>query len=113
MDIEFKATKLEKLCSSLAAATKKWGDKKSHKLIQRLTELRNVDNMSEISYLPPQRLHSVDNIRRGCWAVRVEGGLRVVFKPNNVPLPKLPDGGVDKSKVTSVKIMAVEDYHGK
>jgi hypothetical protein len=34
-----------------------------------------------------------------------------VFRVANEPIPLKADGGVDKAKVTAIKIESVEDYH--
>lgn len=103
----------KKCCNTYKDGVKKWGEKHAKKVFQRLAELRAVHDLSEISYLPPPRCHAVDGIRNDCWAVDTMHPYRLVFKINQEPIPKLPDGGIDKTKVVSIIIQEVEDYHGK
>lgn len=58
-------------------------------------ELRAATNLSEISYLPPPRCHNVDKIRKGCWSVDTIHPMRLLFKINQDPVPKLEDGSID------------------
>jgi toxin HigB-1 len=39
--------------------------------------------------------------------------LRLILEPIGDPLPLSKDGWLDLEKVTAVKIIKVEDYHGK
>jgi putative killer suppression protein higA len=66
-----------------------------------------------ISHLPPPRLHKLEGERSGEYAVDLVHPLRLIFKINQTPIPLLSDGGVDRSKVTKIMILEVEDYHGK
>jgi toxin HigB-1 len=34
------------------------------------------------------------------------------YKPLNDPIPRKPDGGLDWTKITAIRILGVEDYHG-
>ena len=113
MDIDFRNNKLKKCCNERAAGIKEWGAQIATKVFQRLMELRAADNLSEISYLPPPRCHSVNEKRKGCWAVDTVHPMRLLFKINQDPVPKLEDGSVDLKNVTSIIIWEVEDYHGK
>ena len=113
MNIDFKSNKLRKCCNNYADGVREWGDKIAFKVMQRLNELRAAHDLSEISSLPPPRLQSVGGIRANCWAVDIIHPMRLLFIINQTPIPLLPDGGIDKFKVTDIKIMEVEDYHGK
>lgn len=113
MNIDFKSNKLRKCCNRYTEGVREWGERIAVKVVQRLNELRAAQDLSEISSLPPPRLHCVDSIRNNCWAVDIVHPMRLLFVINQIPIPLLPDGGVDKAKVTDIKIMGVEDYHGK
>ena len=113
MEIAFRNNKLKKCCNERDAGIKAWGTQIANKVFQRLMELRAAENLSEISSLPPPRCHSIDDIRKGCWAVDLVHPQRLLFKINQDSVPKLQDGSVDLKNVTSIKIWEVEDYHGK
>ena len=45
------------------------------------------------------------------FALDISKNYRLVFEPNHKPLPKNKDGGLDLTRITSIKILRVEDYH--
>jgi proteic killer suppression protein len=50
--------------------------------------------------------------RKGQLAVKLDKGYRMVFEVTNAPLPLKPDGGLDWSQVTAVRVLKLaEDYH--
>lgn len=57
------------------------------------------------------RPHPLTGDRAGEFAVDLEGGTRLVFKPDNEPIPLNEDGSIDWSKVTAVCIVFIGDYH--
>ncbi|MEH2241317.1 hypothetical protein [Nostoc sp.] len=48
--------------------------------------------------------HHLKGDKAGEFAVNLEGGKRLVFKPDNGPIPLTEDGSIDWSKVTAVCI---------
>jgi proteic killer suppression protein len=50
--------------------------------------------------------------RKGQLSVDLDHPYRLIFVVNHDPVPVLPDGGLDWSKVTAIKILGVEDTHG-
>jgi proteic killer suppression protein len=44
-------------------------------------------------------------------AVYLDGPWRLIFEPANDPVPKKPDGGLDWTQVTVIRILEVRDYH--
>ncbi len=111
MNIDFSSKQLEKLCNNSILAKKKWGDRHAKKILLRLDDLRASDTLADVSYLPPARCHELDNNRKGTFAVDTVHPNRLIFKPNHQPIPKKSDGGIDKTLVTDILILEVEDYH--
>lgn len=60
----------------------------------------------------PGKCHQLHADRAGEFAVNLWGPYRLIFEPNHDPLPLFDDGGIDKSKVTNIRIKEVDDYHG-
>ena len=48
---------------------------------------------------------------KGQFHIVVGGGLRLYFEPDHSPLPTVNDGGLDRKKVTAIKILEVDDKH--
>ncbi len=76
--------------------------------IQQLAAARCLEEMYKV---PGARFHPLTQNRLGQFSVDLEHPLRLILVPHGA-IPRKADGGIDLSKVTSVKIMEVEDYHG-
>lgn len=77
-----------------------------------MDELRAADKLSDISYVPPQRLHELIGDKAGTFSVDLIHPYRLLFSPANDPLPCKSDGGIDLTQVPAVVILGVEDTHG-
>ncbi len=112
MKITFKSARLQKLCNSVQLATRQWA-RDAPKVLQRLTELAAAENLFDIGTLPPARCHQLKGSRKGQFAISAGPKLRVAFKPDHDPVPQLEDGGIDRKRVSKIKIIEIEDYHGE
>jgi proteic killer suppression protein len=61
----------------------------------------------------PGNCHQLHADRAEQFAVSLWGSFRLVFQADHEPLPRLDDGGIDKTQVTKIRIEEVVDYHGK
>ena len=113
MKLHFKTRKLEKICNSKKESDRAWGERRAEVVRRRLFQLVSVENLGMIETIPPARLHPLKGDRQGQWAVDVVHPFRLVFEICDEPVPLLEDGGVDKSRVTEIRIVEVEDYHGR
>jgi len=111
VNIEFQSPKFCKECNDFKLLVRKYGQSQAKKILQRLDELHAADHLSDISHLPPPRLHELVKNRAGQFSVDLVHPYRLLFIPANEPVPKKPDGGVDLSQVTAVMILGVEDTH--
>ena len=111
MVVSFATAKMQKLCSSEAKMRKKWGKQMAQRLGQRLMELHAADTLEDISHLPPARCHELIDNRKGQISVDLVHPYRLLFKPDHSPIPRKVDGGIDKSVVTDIVILEVEDTH--
>lgn len=111
MDIFFKTKKLQKICSIKRDAVKELGHKGGKKLMQRLSELSAAIALSDISYLPPPRLHELSGNRKGQFSVDLDHPYRLLFIPANDLIPMKDDGGMDKEKIVQIEIIEIEDTH--
>ena len=112
LEVLFSDKKLQKICSDEKLLQREYGQN-ARKIQRRLFELHSVDNLSQISPLPPPRRHQLKGDRKGQYAVDVKHPFRIVFVPANDPVPLKDDGGVDLEKVTVVEIVWIGDYHGE
>ncbi|WP_211233848.1 type II toxin-antitoxin system RelE/ParE family toxin [Maridesulfovibrio bastinii] len=90
---------------------KAYGQVKAMKLMQRLNELDAAENLDQISHLPPPRCHELTNNRKGQFSVDLDYPYRLLFIPADDPVPLLENGGIDKSQVSEIEIIEIEDTH--
>jgi proteic killer suppression protein len=80
-------------------------------LMQRLNELEAAEDLRDMQYLPAAGCHELTQNRKGQLAVDLVYPKRLVFEPDHDPLPRKPDGGLDWTRVTSIVILEIVDYH--
>lgn len=113
MEIIFRSSKLQKPCSSERESNRKWGAENARKVRQRLADLEAAEILADISALSPARCHELQGDRAGQFAVDLRHPFRLIFEPAQDPVPRKEDGGIDLQKVTKIRILNVEDYHGR
>lgn len=107
MEISFGDSKLQKLCEQ-DLAQRKLGANCAKKLKSRLADLAAVNSVTELVLGRP---HPLKGDRAGEFAVDLEGGKRLVFRPANNPVPLTEDENVDWLRVTAICIIFIGDYH--
>ena len=112
MDILFKTGKLEKICNDQKRARRQWGPERSKLVLERLDDLRAMDTLEDIRTFPHRGLHELSGDRKGQLSMDLDGPYRLIFEPADVPLPLKPDGGLNWSRITAVRILEVVDTHG-
>ena len=111
MDIVFENRKLAKAFNSESQLKQKYGDR-AKLLKRRFYEMSAAGNLEELRSLPQTRCHELKEDRKGMLAVDAGHPYRLLFEPANDPIPRKPDGGLDWTKITAIRILGVEDYHG-
>ncbi len=113
MNISFNTKKLAKIFNSRREIIKEYGEVRGKAIIGRMGVLLAANCLEDVPPVPPPRRHELRENRKGQFAVDITKNYRLVFVPNNDPLPQNKDGGLDLKKITDVKILGVEDYHGQ
>ena len=111
MVILFKTAKLEKECNNENLMVRRFGTNRTRLLKRRITELAAANVLEDLHNLPQTRCHELKGNLKGCLSVDLDHPYRLVFEPANNPVPKKPDGGLDWTKITMVRIVDVEDTH--
>ena len=113
MEVFFKKRRLQEICSNRRKLIAEFGADNAKKIMMRLNEFVSVENLSQISELPPPRRHELQGERKEQFAVDVKQPFRIVFTAYHDPVPRKGDGSIDCERITRVLILEVEDYHGK
>ena len=111
MEITFQSNKLQKIFSSPSSLLQKYGIDRGKAIMRRISFIRSAQNLAEIPSEPPTRRHQLLGKRSGQFALDISKNYRLIFEPNHKPLLKKKDGGLDLTRITSIKILQVEDYH--
>jgi proteic killer suppression protein len=108
MKIFFQKDKFRKQCEDPKQLTRAFGSKRADRILQRLDELRAASNLAERL---PGRMHALIGNRFGQFSIDLDGPYRLIFEPCEEPLIRLPDGGIDRSQVTEIRIIEIADTH--
>lgn len=111
MTIDFKTSRLQKLFNSKKALVREYGEKDAKRIALRMAVLDAATNLAAVPTSKPERCHPLKGDRQGEFAVDLIHPRRLVFCPNQDPIPRKEDGGIDLFRITAVKILGVEDYH--
>jgi proteic killer suppression protein len=61
----------------------------------------------------PGRCHELHGDSSGILSLDLDHPYRFLFEPANNPIPTKPDGGLEWNKITTIRILGIEDTHGK
>lgn len=111
MEIAFRDAELQRRCSERRETERAWGAERAKQIRRRLDDLRAAPNLGTMRGLPG-KCHELTADRRGQLALSVGANYRLLFEPAHEPIPRKADGGLDWVKVTAIRILGVEDYHG-
>ena len=112
MHIAFKSRKLKRILESDKEMLRAYGEVRGKRLKHRMSVLRAAPCLEEVPVAKPDRRHALSLNRKGQFAVDISENYRLIFEPNNNPLPLQRDGGLDLKRITAIRILEVEDYHG-
>ena len=108
MDIDYKTTKLKKLCLIAKEADKKLGPLSGKKLRSRLADIEAASNVSDLNAGRP---HPYKGDKTGQFSLDLHGGYRLIFEPMEELPPLTDDGSIDWSKVKSIFVVVIGDPH--
>ncbi len=111
MVILFASEQLGKACNKWRWGVRRWGSERAGIVRRRLDDLYAADSLEDMRNVPG-KCEELKRNRKGQLSVRLDGGYRLIFVPEHDPIPRKPDGGLDWKRVTAIKVIEVEDYHG-
>ena len=68
-------------------------------------------SLAVLRTLPGHRCHELTGDLKGTISVDLDHPYRLLFEPDHDPRPLKPDGGLDWTAVTRIRILRVEDTH--
>ena len=110
MIIYYEHRQLQKAASEYKEAVREWGSENAKKLFLRIQQIQAASTLDEMLNMPGARFHALAHNRKGQFAIDLKHPLRLIIKPAE-PVPRMPDGGIDVSRVTEILIVEVVDYH--
>lgn len=110
MDIIFSSNKLEKYAHDYELAKRKLGEPMAKKFKQRLDDLWAAPNLEVVKHLPG-RFHELSSNLKGHWACDLEHPQRLLFKPQNEPIPINDAGQYIWEEIKGIEIIEILDYH--
>jgi proteic killer suppression protein len=110
MKINFGNKKLETYANNDRKGQKNLSPKRFKKYKQRLDQLRASKTLEDVRH-QPGRFHELTNDRKGQWACDLDHPYRLIFEPQEKPIPTNDDGKYLWIKITDVEIIEIKDYH--
>ena len=111
MEIRFGSARLARLFSSERDLVRIYGAPRAARIRARMLVLEAAPALSRVPVTLPERRHQLTGDRDEQYAVNIDNQIRLVFESGDDPVPRLPDGGIDVDRVTSIVILEVIDYH--
>ena len=111
VDIAFRTRRLERTFNSERELNRAYDRRMARTIMMRLAVLKSSRSLSLVPTTRPDRLHQLIGDRRGQFAVDLVHPFRLIFVPNHDPVPLKEDGGIDRDKVTAIRMLEVVDYH--
>ena len=110
MNLKFSDNKLEKYANNDQIGSKKLGEKRFKKYKQRLDQLKASKNLEDVRF-QPGRFHELTSDRKGQWACDLDHPYRLIFEPQETPIPIDNDGKYIWVEIKGVEIIEIDDYH--
>lgn len=110
MDIIFDNQELEKYANNDRLGQRKLGLARFKKYKQRLDQLKASTTLEDVRN-QPGRFHELTSDKKGLWACDLDHPYRLIFQPQEKPIPTNNDGQYLWINITGVEIINIEDYH--
>ncbi|EHI74624.1 plasmid maintenance system killer protein [Streptococcus criceti] len=107
MEVYGETSKITKIIGDRRQLVKHYGKERALKIQQRLGEFSAAENLTQISYLPPARLHRLKGDRQYQFAVDIGANWRIIFEGYD----EYDELSVEKSEIVTLSILGIEDYH--
>ena len=110
MQIDFVSERLRDQCQNTRTRQKLFGAESAKRLQTRLDDMDAAPTLEDLRNAPG-KWEELSKDRKGQFSCRLHGGLRLIFRPTQLPPPVKPDGGLDWAAIDRITILEVGDYH--
>ena len=111
MEVEFESAKDEQVFKDDKKLVQEYGCEMGKRIRRRLDDLVAAPHLADMYTLFGGRIHQHSETKPERWSLDLVHPYRLLFKPTE-PVPRLSDGGVDRTRVTAVTIIGIQDPHG-
>jgi len=111
VEISFVNTKVAKELADEQMILREHGADNRRRICRRLAQLLSAENLEALRKLPQLRAHELAGDRAGQISVDVKHPRRLRLLPDHAEVPRKPDGGLDWTRVTRVKLLGIIDTH--
>ena len=112
MNVTYKNNTLRKYAEVARFSVQKLGPKRSELYLRRIGDLMAANTLENVRHLPG-RYHELKDNRKGLWACDLDQPYRLIFKPQENPIPTNSGGHFIWCEIKGVVIQDIDDYHGK
>lgn len=110
MNITFRNRKIAKIVNDDRLLKREFGSIRAEKIKQRLTQLKYAITLEDVRYMPGN-YHELTNERKGQWACDLDQPYRLIFTPQENPIPVNDNGQYIWSRILGVEVIEIINYH--
>jgi proteic killer suppression protein len=110
VDIKFGNKNLEKLANDSRKCFKALGQIRGKLFLKRLNDILDAETLEQLRNAPGN-FHELSGNRKGQWACNLDQPYRLVFTPQENPIPTNDYGHYIWIKILGVEILEIVDYH--
>jgi len=110
VDITFKDKTLRKIANHERKMQKELGERRAKLFRRRLSQLSAAKTLEDVRSLPGN-YHELTENRKGQWACDLDQPYRLVFTPQERPIPTNNDGQYCWLEISGIEIIEIINYH--
>lgn len=89
---------------------REFGSIRAEKIKQRLTQLKYAITLEDVRNMPGN-FHELTNERKGQWACDLDQPYRLIYTPQENPIPVNDNGQYIWSRIQGVEVIEIINYH--
>lgn len=110
MELLFGSDTLQRACTEERESDRLWGADCARIVRRRLVQLAAAESLAVLATVVAAKLRPLPPPHDSVFAVDALPPLCLILEPSHDGAPRLPDGALDRAKITVVRILAVEPF---